>query len=32
MVMLGPPLIIEESQIDEILEILKRTFSKLNLK
>lgn len=32
MVMLGPPLIIEESQIDEIMEILKRTFSKLILK
>jgi hypothetical protein len=29
MVMVGPPLIIEESQIDEIIEILKKTFSKM---
>lgn len=29
MVMVGPPLIIEESQIDEIIEILKKTFSHL---
>jgi len=29
MVMVGPPLIIEENQIDEIIEILKKTFSKL---
>jgi 4-aminobutyrate aminotransferase-like enzyme len=28
MVMVGPPLIIEESQIDEIIDILKKTFSK----
>jgi adenosylmethionine-8-amino-7-oxononanoate aminotransferase len=27
MVMVGPPLIIEESQIDEVIEILKKTFS-----
>jgi adenosylmethionine-8-amino-7-oxononanoate aminotransferase len=29
MVMVGPPLIIEEYQIDEIIDILKKTFSKL---
>ena len=29
MVMVGPPLIIEENQIDEIIEILKKTFSKM---
>jgi adenosylmethionine-8-amino-7-oxononanoate aminotransferase len=29
MVMVGPPLIIEESQIDEIIEILKKTFLKM---
>jgi hypothetical protein len=29
MVMIGPPLIIEESQIDEIIEILKKIFSGL---
>jgi adenosylmethionine-8-amino-7-oxononanoate aminotransferase len=27
--MVGPPLIIEESQIDELIEILKRTFSQV---
>jgi adenosylmethionine-8-amino-7-oxononanoate aminotransferase len=29
LVMVGPPLIIEESQIDELIEILKRTFSQV---
>jgi len=29
MVMVGPPLIIQESQIDEIIEILKKTFSQM---
>jgi adenosylmethionine-8-amino-7-oxononanoate aminotransferase len=29
MVMLGPPLTIEENQIDEIIDILKKTFSKM---
>jgi adenosylmethionine-8-amino-7-oxononanoate aminotransferase len=29
MVMVGPPLIIEENQIDEMIEILKKTFSKM---
>lgn len=29
MVMVGPPLIIEESEIDEIVEILKKTFAQL---
>jgi adenosylmethionine-8-amino-7-oxononanoate aminotransferase len=29
MVMVGPPLIIEESQIDEIIEILRKTFLKM---
>ena len=29
MVMVGPPLIIQEDQIDEIMEILKKTFSKI---
>ena len=29
MVMVGPPLIIEEGQIDEIMEILKKTFSQM---
>jgi len=29
MVMVGPPLIIEENQIDEIIDILKKTFSKM---
>jgi len=29
MVMIGPPLIIEESQIDEVIDILKKTFSKM---
>jgi adenosylmethionine-8-amino-7-oxononanoate aminotransferase len=29
MVMVGPPLIIEESQIDEIIDILKKTFTKM---
>ncbi len=29
MVMVGPPFIIEESQIDEIIDILKKTFSKM---
>jgi adenosylmethionine-8-amino-7-oxononanoate aminotransferase len=29
MVMVGPPLIIEEYQIDEIIDILKKTFSKI---
>jgi len=27
--MIGPPLIIEENQIDEIIEILKRTFHQI---
>jgi adenosylmethionine-8-amino-7-oxononanoate aminotransferase len=30
--MLGPPLIIEENQIDEIIELLKKTFNKLGMK
>jgi adenosylmethionine-8-amino-7-oxononanoate aminotransferase len=30
MVMLGPPLIIEEAQIDEIIDILGKTLAKLN--
>lgn len=30
MVMLGPPFVIEEMQIDEIMEILKKTFAKLS--
>jgi adenosylmethionine-8-amino-7-oxononanoate aminotransferase len=30
--MVGPPLIIEENQIDEIIEILKKTFNKLGMK
>ncbi len=30
MVMLGPPLIIEEAQIDEIVDILRKTLAKLN--
>lgn len=30
MAMVGPPLIIEEAQIDEIIEILKKTFSKIS--
>ncbi|PIX22837.1 MAG: aspartate aminotransferase family protein, partial [Deltaproteobacteria bacterium CG_4_8_14_3_um_filter_45_9] len=30
MVMVGPPLIIEEGQIDEIMEILKKTFSQMS--
>jgi adenosylmethionine-8-amino-7-oxononanoate aminotransferase len=29
LVMVGPPLIIEESQIGELIEILKRTFSQV---
>jgi adenosylmethionine-8-amino-7-oxononanoate aminotransferase len=29
MVMVGPPLIIEENEIDEIIEILKKTFLKV---
>jgi adenosylmethionine-8-amino-7-oxononanoate aminotransferase len=29
MVMVGPPLVIEESQIDEIIDLLKKTFSKM---
>jgi len=29
MVMVGPPLTIEESQIDVIIDILKKTFSQL---
>ncbi|MGQ9645332.1 MAG: aspartate aminotransferase family protein [Thermodesulfobacteriota bacterium] len=29
MVMVGPPLIIQENQIDEIIEILKKTFSRM---
>jgi adenosylmethionine-8-amino-7-oxononanoate aminotransferase len=29
MVMVGPPLVIEESQIDEIIDILKKTFTKM---
>ncbi|OGP73540.1 MAG: hypothetical protein A2V86_04690 [Deltaproteobacteria bacterium RBG_16_49_23] len=32
MVMVGPPLIIEENQIDEIIEILKKTFNKLGMR
>jgi adenosylmethionine-8-amino-7-oxononanoate aminotransferase len=31
MAMVGPPLIIEESQIDEIIEILKKTFLKVEI-
>jgi 4-aminobutyrate aminotransferase-like enzyme len=30
MVMLGPPFVIEEKQIDEIIDLLVKTFSKLN--
>jgi adenosylmethionine-8-amino-7-oxononanoate aminotransferase len=29
MVMVGPPFIIEEKQIDELIQILKRTFSQM---
>jgi adenosylmethionine-8-amino-7-oxononanoate aminotransferase len=29
MVMVGPPLIIEDTQIDEIMDILKKTFSQM---
>jgi len=29
MVMVGPPLIIEETQIDEVIDILKTTFSEM---
>jgi len=32
MVMVGPPLTIKESQIDEIIDILKKTFSKMEAK
>ncbi len=32
MVMVGPPLIIEEAQIDEIMDILKKTFSQMQKK
>jgi hypothetical protein len=30
MVMLGPPFVIEEVQIDEMMDILKKTFAKLS--
>ena len=32
MVMIGPPFVIEESQIDEIMDSLRKTFSKMNSK